>query len=362
MQSQKPTSMNIQTLEKTEGGDITHKIIKHFTTESQKRASMNIQTLEKTEAFSSISEKIATLIMEREPSIIDIPFEHHPLPPFISKADWTVLGDAIKVIERPTCYQISGTKWISLRCDGNSFSKLIKRLISAGLFPGGYSEDFATVMRECCLSLMKKTDAKFGYTHSDELTVLIEPKPIIRDEQIPHFHNGRVQKLCSVAASTVTASFLHSMMTLFKERDLDFPTESLPTFDCRVGIYDTKQEAISLLFWRSYDCATNSVTDAVFKCEIDSSKEVMKKGTVEKLKWLHSKSLLPLPRHQREGSYFVRKKCLVERPNGKVWNGHKYCLRSRITHIEGNILDLFKEGRLLAPDDTYPSTDVIEQT
>ena len=62
--------------------------------------SMNIKTLEKTQEFSEISRKISELIIEREPSRIDIiPFEDHPLPPFISKADWTVLGDAIKVIE-----------------------------------------------------------------------------------------------------------------------------------------------------------------------------------------------------------------------------------------------------------------------
>jgi tRNA(His) 5'-end guanylyltransferase len=302
-----------------------------------------------------IVEQISALIKERKPSALaDVPFEVHPLPPFIRKSDWTVLGDAIKLAERPACYQIPGNKWISLRCDGNSFGQVIKRLVKQGIFLKGYSEDFETIMRDCCRALMERTDAKCGFTHSDELTVLIEPKAIIRDEQQPHFHNGRVQKLCSLAAATVTARFIHFMMMLFKERDLDFPVENLPTFDCRVGVYDTKQEALSLLFWRSYDCSTNSVSDAVHKCDIDGSKDMLKNGTVAKLKWLHSNSLLPLPRHQREGSYFVKKKSLVERPNGKIWNGHKYCLRSRIHVIEGNILDLFREGRLTPSDDILP--------
>ena len=305
-----------------------------------------------------IAEKISALIKEKEPNQIDgIPIELHPLPPFIRKADWTVLGDAIKNAERTTCYQIPGDKWISLRCDGNSFGKVIKRLVDAGIFPNGYSysEDFATIMCDCCRALMEKTDAKFGFTHSDELTVLIEPKAIIREEQQPHFHNGRVQKLCSLAAATITARFIHSIMMLCKERDLDFPAEKLPTFDCRVGVYDTEQEALSLLFWRSYDCSTNSVSDAVYKCGVEGSKSMLKCGTVEKLRWLHSNSLLPLPSHQREGAYFVKKKCRVERTNGRIWNGHNFCLRSRIVCIEGNVLHLYKEGRMIPPNDKLPS-------
>jgi tRNA(His) 5'-end guanylyltransferase len=86
-----------------------------------------------------------------------------------------------------------------------------------------------------------------------------------------------------------------------------FTVDDLITFDCRVGAYQTEQEAVSLLLcWRAYDCSVNGVSDAVFRCKgnVGGAGQAARLSTVQKLQWLHNRSLLPLPLHQRQGSYF----------------------------------------------------------
>lgn len=90
--------------------------------------------------------------------------------------------------------------------------------------------------------LMDKFAAIYGYTQSDEMTVLIAPANVTNGVQQCHPYNGRVQKMCSLAAATVTAHFNYKLMQLCKGEPL--PVDALATFDCRVGIYDTKEQAV----------------------------------------------------------------------------------------------------------------------
>jgi len=255
---------------------------------------------------------------------------------------------------------IPGDKWISLRCDGTGFSKYLKALRSMGIMDHGYSDDFATIMQDCCTALLDKFNGTCGFTQSDELTVLIAPQNVSdrTGSRSPHPYNGRVQKLCSLAASIVTARFNFGLLRICVRADKPAPEDGfLATFDCRVGAYDTQREAVSVLLWRAYDSGVNGVSDAVHqqkgKQRHDSLKGVMKCTTNEKLIWLHRHGLLPLPRHQREGSYYVKQRVVLHTTN-RATGEPVSCLRSRTQHLTGNLIRLYKEGAMFPPHESLP--------
>lgn len=209
-------------------------------------------------------------------------------------------------------------------------------------------------MQSCCLDLMTKFNGACGYTQSDELTVLVAPASIVRGEQQPHTCNGRVQKLCSLAAAIVTARFQYDLVAVCHKKGIDPVSilQSLPAFDCRVGQYVTQPAAISLIFWRGYDCSINAVSDGVLRSGLAGGcKQMITRPTGEKLVWLHSHNLLPLQRHQREGTFMVKVKRVQMGKNQKTGDAVSY-LRSRIVQVNGNVLRLFKEDKLFPADET----------
>lgn len=299
---------------------------------------------------------VLSLIKERDPLHVDgVSSELHELPPFVPKEAWKSLGDALRKAEETPCTSISGDHWISLRCDGKGFSKLTRQLRGLGAFPAGWSETFANIMVECCRTLMQTFSAKCGYTQSDELIVLIPPANVIRGVQQSHQYNGRIQKLCSLAAATVSTKFNFKLMRLCMDLGLQLPEEHLATFDCRVGMCETQQQAVSLLLWRAYDCSVNGVSDAVFHCrgKIEGAKKSMNLSTRRKLQWLNQHSLLPLHPHQRDGTYLVNRKKIVE-TTSRLTGEAVTCMRSRIEPIPGNLLHLYRNGEL------FPDDEVLE--
>jgi tRNA(His) 5'-end guanylyltransferase len=284
----------------------------------------------------------------------EIPEDLHPLPPFIAKEHWTKLGDSLKLKEQLTVVVAPGSTTLSFRCDGTGFSKFTKVLRAKGVMPQGFSQDLANMMEACCRGLMEKLNGYAAYTQSDELTVLVAPASVKRGMQESHVYGGRIQKLCSLAAATVTARFQYELMLLCKKNNVDVTEvlveDKLPTFDCRIGIFDSKEEALALILWRAYDCGVNSVSDAVFHSGIRERKRTMKLNTAEKLAWLHEHHLLPLPKNQREGTFFVKRKRVFDGTNKKTGETVKY-VRGKIEVVEGNVLILYSKGNLFPPDD-----------
>jgi len=314
----------------------------------------NTQPNYNSDLLATMAQNIQAMLKERKNhSFEGVPTELHPLPPFVSKGDWSKLGDAVKKAEQANGDKISGDKWISLRCDGTGFSKLTRHLRRNDVISQGYSEDFGSIMQSCCLDLMTKFNGACAYSQSDELTVLVAPTSIVRGEQQPHVYSGRLQKLCSLAAATVTARFQYELVALCHNKDIDPVSifKVLPTFDCRVGQYDTKLEAMSLILWRGYDCSVNAVSDGVLRSGVSGSKKMMLNKTGEKLVWLHSHNILPLHRHQREGTYMVKVKRVQTGKNQKTGEEVSF-LRSKIEQVHGNVLMLFKEDKLFPADET----------
>eukprot|EP00746_Dinoflagellata_sp_MGD_P073109 gnl/MRDRNA2_/MRDRNA2_29676_c0_seq1.p1 gnl/MRDRNA2_/MRDRNA2_29676_c0~~gnl/MRDRNA2_/MRDRNA2_29676_c0_seq1.p1 ORF type:complete len:359 (+),score=54.44 gnl/MRDRNA2_/MRDRNA2_29676_c0_seq1:54-1130(+) len=297
--------------------------------------------------------KVINMLSEGTPySVEGVIKGSHELPPYIPKAVWEDLGSLVRAQERLNVTDVPGHNWISLRLDGCGFSKQTRRLRREGVLDEGYSSAFGDIMRECVKELMEKFHGYLGYTQSDEMTVLIRPANVVRGEQQCHLYGGRVQKLCSISASTVTAMFNRRVFQVAEKHGIIL-NESFPLshFDCRVGAFESQKEAIALVLWRAQDCGVNGVSDAVHQIK-GAEKSTKNSNTGAKLAWLAEQGRLPLPAHQAYGSLFVNEPCTIQGVDPRTGECTT-AVRRRISQIntgesQGSrcVLNLMKEGKL----------------
>ena len=115
------------------------------------------------QGISKLARQIQELLETRKPRRIEgLQPEMYKLPPFVPKSTWTCLGDALRDCETLDVQEVPGERFVTLRLDGSGFSKLTRRMTALGVFSGGYSTEFAEIMRECCQSLMTKFNAACG--------------------------------------------------------------------------------------------------------------------------------------------------------------------------------------------------------
>ena len=121
-----------------------------------------------------------------------------------------------------------------------------------------------------------------------------------------------------------------------------------------MGVYDSWEEAISLVLWRGYDCGINGIADACHhqRGTLEGAKQAVGKGNRDKLNFLVEHNLLPLPNHQAYGSYFVRVRRVKELEDPRTGEKVKR-LRGVVEKVEGEggVLEMFKEGRLRVADE-----------
>jgi len=126
---------------------------------------------------------------------------------------------------------------IVVRADGRKFSQLSTEL---GL-KKPYDNDFASLMCNVCLDFFKEFAPKFIYTFSDEINILISDIPF----------NGRIEKLDSVFASYISASFMKNLfkknkfMNIIEKHDLkpvSFDSRIIPlSFQGTVDYFQKRQ-------------------------------------------------------------------------------------------------------------------------
>jgi len=275
--------------------------------------------------------------------------------PFLPKTLWTDVGDKVVKAERLQTFNVPGDKYISLRLDGHGFSKLTRMLKRDNILEQGFSPTMASWMQQCCVSLMEFVCAKYGYTQSDEITVIIPPASVTTKGDVttqqPHMFNGRVLKISTLAASHVTLVFNQCLAKTSAANWQEYTC----VFDCRMGAYDTLEEAQSLLLWRSYDCSVNGISDACLhqKGKIDGAKAAIGLPTDKKISFLLEHDVLPLHPHQAHGSYYTRVKRVKTVTNPQTGEP-VVCLRSVIEKVEGNLLNLAARGELTRKDEELP--------
>lgn len=299
---------------------------------------MNTETLE------SIEIEIITKIKS---NTIDREFDDHVLAPHILKSEWKKLGVLVQNRENLNVQNCQGNQYMTLRMDGGGFSKLVKKYKQLQIFEETFSKTLAEIMQECARYIMKRWNALYGFTQSDEITIIIPATLIDKSgKHYPHTNNGRKQKICSSVASQLSTKFLLLCLEKCKEKGIEFPADSermIPYFDCRMGIFESELESISLLLWRAHDCSINGVSDAVHQRK--AGKVIKGLNTIKKLEWLQEQGLLPLNPHQAYGSFYVKTKRMGMGYNPKT-DTSVQTMRSFIDHVPGNLLDLIRKEKL----------------
>jgi tRNA(His) guanylyltransferase len=152
-------------------------------------------------------------------------------------------GDRMKEHENKYRVYLPKKHYYILRLDGRAFSKYTKNL---------------------------KAGAEFGYTQSDEISILFSD--LQRMESEPWF-GGNVQKIVSIASALATSKFnqlrrergqiwmVENAKYLTDDEILTEQTQlfQLAQFDARVFAIKERHEALNTILWRQQDCTRNSV-------------------------------------------------------------------------------------------------------
>jgi len=212
-------------------------------------------------------------------------------------------GDRMKMYEkRETGRRFMPGIPVIARIDGKCFSKFTKKMVRP------FDHRMVTCMKETTRYLVEETNAVFGYTQSDEITLVFysdNPKSQI-------FFDGKVYKMTSVLAAMASMRFATLAMAHWKGHVLD----TLPVFDCRVWQVPTKMEGMNAVLWRVKDAIKNSISMAA--SEVYSPKQLHGKTSSERQEMLFQKGINwnDYPSSCKEGSFLQRRQITRE----LTWN------------------------------------------
>lgn len=154
-------------------------------------------------------------------------------------------GAKFKAYERAGSRVLPKNTYAVIRFDGKNFSSFTRQ------FERPYDTRFMEAMdettRRVCAFI---PGAVVGYTQSDEISVVFHD---LGQKDTQMWYNGKVDKMLSVGAATVTGAFLQA---------LDFRFTGFPVFDARVHTLNDEDEVEEYIRWRRFDAQKNSITMA----------------------------------------------------------------------------------------------------
>jgi tRNA(His) 5'-end guanylyltransferase len=152
-------------------------------------------------------------------------------------------GDRMKGYEAfETARRLDPAHPIYARIDGRSFSKFTKGMQRP------FDPAMTAAMIETTKHLVHQTNARIGYTQSDEISLVW----IADGETQDILFSGKVQKMVSVLASMTAAKFATVCPAGYEDR--------LPHFDCRFFQLPSKIEAANAVLWRAMDARKNAIS------------------------------------------------------------------------------------------------------
>ena len=178
------------------------------------------------------------------------------------------------------------------RVDGRAFSRFTKGLERP------YDQRMIDAMVETTKYLVEETNARCGYTQSDEISLVwLSEHP---DSEM--FFGGKMSKMVSVIGSLATLAFNRLL-----NRHLPAYAHKMPVFDNRVWEVPVEYEAANYFIWREQDATRNSVSMAA-RC-FYSHKELHGKSSSEMQEMLFQKgkNWNDYPRHFKRGTYVRRR-------------------------------------------------------
>ena len=188
------------------------------------------------------------------------------------------LGERMKdQYEHRTRFSLPRRTYTIIRLDGAHFHTYTKGLNKP--FDDGLIAD----MDAAIIAMLPEIQGvQFAYTQSDEISL------VLTDFATPNtdaWFDGNLQKMCSVAASIITAEFnkrswIRGVRSLaYLELNYEKYFESTAYFDSRVFTIPDRTEVMNYLIWRNQDCARNSVS--MVAQSLFSHKELQGKSTVQ---------------------------------------------------------------------------------
>jgi tRNA(His) 5'-end guanylyltransferase len=185
---------------------------------------------------------------------------------------------------------------IYARLDGRGFSVFTKGMEKP------YDERLSKLMSATTKHLVEKTHAKFGYSQSDEISLIFNNDDILGDI----FFARKIFKLTSVLASMATAYFMLNIRNYFDEESANYESR-LPHFDARVIQFPSKIEASNMVLWRTIDANRNAISMAAqSKFSHKSLKGVSSLQMKEKLLKFAGINFDEYPMHFKQGVFFHR--------------------------------------------------------
>lgn len=173
------------------------------------------------------------------------------------------LGERMKGYEMVTRSFIPRRTYIIIRLDGKSFSKYTKKLEKP------FDMDLSVAMEEATKFLVENIQgAKFGYTQSDEISILITD---FENPKAGAWYDNNVQKMCSISSSLCTGKFVQKRIEQqIRKENLTKVNHimnlidqfNLAQFDSRVYSIPNPVEVANYFIWRQNDCTRNSVSMA----------------------------------------------------------------------------------------------------
>jgi len=159
--------------------------------------------------------------------------------------DKTNLGNRIKDYEAIEKKKLFSQIPIVIRLDGKNFSRFTKGMERP------FDLKFKEMMQKTTKFLVDYTNAKIGYTQSDEISLVLYSDNHKRQV----FLDGKKDKINSLIASKCSVFFNSLLEDYFPERK-----SLLPIFDCRSFNVPTLEEGVNAILWRELDATKNSIS------------------------------------------------------------------------------------------------------
>lgn len=161
------------------------------------------------------------------------------------------LGDRLKAAEQAE----AGRKCdpalpLMCRLDGKAFHTFTRGLARP------YDKRLSDLMIDTTKYLVDKTDARLGYTQSDEISLYWYNADVGQGQQSEYMFDGKFQKLTSVLASMAGGYFCRELPKRIPEK-----ADALPMFDARVWNVPVRDVYLNFL-WRQDDAIKNSISMA----------------------------------------------------------------------------------------------------
>lgn len=158
------------------------------------------------------------------------------------------LGDRMKRYEGAHDHVLPPNFPVIIRLDGKNFHAFTR-----GRFDAPFDPRFKDSMHGSTKTLLELfSNAKIGYVQSDEASLLFDDNS--RDNN--PFYKNRIQKICSVLASTCAVAF-------YKEVSKYLNDVPVMGFDCRCFVLP-RFEVVNYFIWRQKDATRNAVNSILY--------------------------------------------------------------------------------------------------